>query len=269
MIVLGALLLSSCSKSLDLDVVESACKNISIVTEDYEFVEDGICGSSPNNGTLEVTFTYDNADADCIHDIEPTASFYDGSNNELGLSSISWSNDSILSDGTNASINSTTQTVTYQFCYQFQNLADTANLNYVVLDWHTENELDNESNEIGIRANIPGAILDDPGTYDETVIVTNQTIDFRIWDDAAEDGDIISINVNGVWQIENKFITNAGETVTLNLNSGSNYIVFYAVNEGSSGPNTLSASYDDGVSLQDMEMTMNKGETYNVQVSAP
>jgi hypothetical protein len=269
MMLLGAALFSSCSKKLELDVIESACKDIAIVTEDYEFVDDGVCGNSPENGTLEVTFTYDNADEECIHDIEPTASFYDGSNNELGLSSISWSNDSILSSGTNASINSTTQTVTYQFCYQFQNLADTANLNYVVLDWHTENELDNESNEIGIRANIPGAILSDPGTYDETVNVINQTIDFRIWDDAAEDGDIISVNVNGVWQIENKFITNVGETITLNLNSGSNYIVFYAVSEGDSGPNTLSTSYNDGLTLHTIEMTMNKGETYNVQITAP
>lgn len=244
---------------MELEIVETACADFFISEPAYAFV-DPLCGDSPDYQGLNVSFVFD-GEQDCINDVETSSQFFDRNGNEL--TAIRPESDSLLADGPFVSING--NLVTFHYCYRFENLSDTADLNYIQLNFHTENDVDNESNRIGIRANIPGATINTPTEFEETINV-EKNAQFRVWDDAAEDGDIISINVNGTWVIENLMITNAGEFVSLPLNLGSNFVLFYAVNEGSDPPNTLQASFNDGLTTEEFDLSMDLGESKAVRV---
>ena len=255
------LVISSCTKKLEIDVVESRCKNFRISNGFYRFV-DSDCGPDPEFKSLEITFDY-NGDRECLHDIEAEAFFYNINGSLIsGVRAVV--TDSLESDGPYVTLNG--NKATFHYCYQFTNINDTADLSYIQVNFHTENELDAESNEISVRANLGSVNM--PDNFDDEINVFRDNITFRIWDDAQEDGDIISINFNGTWIIENRLITNAGEFIDLQLQPGTNWILFYAVNQGSSGPNTLKTSYDDGFSVvpPTFDFSMLQGETRAVKI---
>lgn len=61
-----------------------------------------------------------------------------------------------------------------------------------------------------------------------------------IKDNGREDGDIISINLNGEWIIKSLMVTNSEIELGLNLRKGNNYLIMYAENQGKIPPNTAS-----------------------------
>lgn len=71
----------------------------------------------------------------------------------------------------------------------------------------------------------------------QDVTVDSRNVRMKIWDHGSEDGDIVSIHLNGA-QVGAGKITKAGGIINLNLVSGENKLVVKAHNEGSSSPNT-------------------------------
>lgn len=67
-----------------------------------------------------------------------------------------------------------------------------------------------------------------------------------IWDDAVEDGDTISISINGNWVAKNFPVKKAPQFLTVTLNPGPNTILFEANNLGSIPPNTSVLEIIDG-----------------------
>lgn len=61
---------------------------------------------------------------------------------------------------------------------------------------------------------------------------------FAIWDDALQDGDSISLSINGKWILQNKLVTNTPQFFKVTVQPGVNNIVFVANNLGSIPPNT-------------------------------
>lgn len=59
-----------------------------------------------------------------------------------------------------------------------------------------------------------------------------------IWDDAVEDGDSISLNINGTWVVQGLPVLKRPQFIVVQLNAGVNKIVFIADNQGSIIPNT-------------------------------
>src|SRR5206468_667864 len=104
---------------------------------------------------------------------------------------------------------------------------------HLYLKLHTENELGAESNDVELRANGLCSTVD-PSTYTvkSTVNVTSNKVNITFRDYASEDGDIISVYLNGKWVLENYTLTNAGKTFTFDILSGNNYLVIYANNQG-------------------------------------
>lgn len=96
------------------------------------------------------------------------------------------------------------------------------------------------------KANSPKRIEPKRTKVDHELIVRNQKVKVRVFDNNASDGDMISVYINGELVLEEYVVDKAGHTLEVNLQEGDNYIAIYALNEGRIPPNTASLSVDDG-----------------------
>ena len=263
LVVISVAIFSCQKKDLEIDVVETKCDGFAIRNPTYEFVEEQ-CGDGNNGKTFQVSFDFD-GDEDCLHLIDADVTFHDIDGNELN--NVVHGPEAIPVDSSSVTVSG--DEVTFTYCYHFTSLLSEDDLNYIQMTFHTENEQQDESNNIGVRINIPGAQVREPSASDikEIIEVDSKQIQLFIFDDAAQDGDIISINVNQEWVFENKMITNDGEFVTLELEPGNdNFIMFYAVNEGDSSPNTLAGRIEDDGEPIEFDVTMNTGEVVYFEI---
>ena len=79
------------------------------------------------------------------------------------------------------------------------------------------------------------------------IVVYSKDIRIRLWDINQEDGDIVSVNLNGEWVVANYMLTNEGEYFNFKLDGQVNYLVLHAHNLGEIPPNTAGISVSDGV----------------------
>ncbi len=63
-------------------------------------------------------------------------------------------------------------------------------------------------------------------------------VPIKIWDDLEEDGDIISLSLNGEWVLRNYKVRKESLEIELNLDRSENYLLMYAENLGEIAPNT-------------------------------
>ncbi len=82
--------------------------------------------------------------------------------------------------------------------------------------------------------------------------VKAKQIVIKIYDHKKVDGDIVSLNYNGVWILKNYQLTGTPYEIPLEINSKieKNYLLLYAENLGEKPPNTLAIWIDDGVEKQ-------------------
>ncbi len=78
------------------------------------------------------------------------------------------------------------------------------------------------------------------------IVSTSQYITLAIWDDAIEDGDSISININGKWIAQGFPVLKKPQFIKVSLQPGANTITFIADNLGSIIPNTSVIEIIDG-----------------------
>ena len=87
----------------------------------------------------------------------------------------------------------------------------------------------------------PRRQLDDVDQQLADIVVREARTILQVWDHQSEDGDIVSIAVNGVVVRSRLMIRNARERIPITLNPyGENIIEIFAHNEGRSSPNTAS-----------------------------
>ena len=79
-----------------------------------------------------------------------------------------------------------------------------------------------------------------------SIIATTQQITLALWDDAVEDGDSVSININGKWIVRGFPVKKNPQFITVTLQPGPNTITFVADNLGSIPPNTSVLEIIDG-----------------------
>lgn len=75
---------------------------------------------------------------------------------------------------------------------------------------------------------------------------TTKEIILAIWDDALEDGDSVSVNINGNWIVQGFAVRKKPQFISVKIESGKNKIVFIAENLGSVSPNTSVLEIIDG-----------------------
>ena len=250
-------------KDLDLEVIETACQDFFIQDAQYQFDLTPSCGDEEIN----ISFNY-TGDEECVHLVELAPVFYDINGAEIADFDVASleivKDDLVISNGK----------ISLEYCLSYPNESAKSDLNYIQFDVHTENEQANESNTIGLRANLPGKSVKQPNNsdFEKEFVVNKLNLKINVFDDAAEDGDIISINANNEWLIENKMIFKAGETLLFTIEAKeNNFLLLYAVNEGSSSPNTLAGTIDDGVTIQSFNLNLKTGEQvyFKVKYVAP
>ncbi len=80
--------------------------------------------------------------------------------------------------------------------------------------------------------------------HEQKIKVDHTQVEFLIFDHKEQDGDVLSLNFNGDWVLENYALTTKPFPLKLSLNnSGKNFLILHAVNTGSRPPNTVAVSY--------------------------
>lgn len=116
-----------------------------------------------------------------------------------------------------------------------------------------------------------------PDTYDGrdvnvigTIYVDSKNVTFYVWDSGALiDGDIISLIVNGKTVIDEYTLTGTEYSIDVDLkNTGYNYVLLWAHNEGTSPPNTCALDIEDDTDRQSLVMSsdLSTNGAYNIYV---
>ena len=93
-----------------------------------------------------------------------------------------------------------------------------------------------------------------------SIVATAKQLELAIWDDAVEDGDSISININGKW-IEKGFpVKKKPQFISITLQPGPNAITFVGDNLGSIPPNTSVLEIIDGKKRKSFMLATVPGE---------
>lgn len=102
---------------------------------------------------------------------------------------------------------------------------------------------------------VPVAVLEDGKVVDNAwvhvtvqpqlsdIVVNRSPSTLRLWDHSAQDGDIITVTLNGAPVASGLSLTNAGTTVPVEYRRGRNVLIVRAHNEGSSSPNTAALGF--------------------------
>jgi hypothetical protein len=99
--------------------------------------------------------------------------------------------------------------------------------------------------EIRTGPNTPPELLRHTKLVDD-VHTGSQEVTLAIWDDALEDGDSISLNINGEWLVKGFAVKKKPQFLKVQLLPGQNNIIFVADNLGAIAPNTSILEIIDG-----------------------
>jgi len=89
------------------------------------------------------------------------------------------------------------------------------------------------------------------------IVSKSATVTLALWDDAVEDGDSISLRINGKWVAQGFPVKKSPQFLQVTLNPGPNTITFVADNLGSIPPNTSVLEIIDG----------KKRKSFNIETS--
>ena len=105
--------------------------------------------------------------------------------------------------------------------------------------------IDHLSSTAGTLTILPTKLKDREVTVaNKSIKVDSNKVSFKLYDHMIEDGDVVSINFNGDWVLENHEITAKPYELKVQLNpEGKNYIILHAENVGRRPPNTMAVSY--------------------------
>jgi hypothetical protein len=121
---------------------------------------------------------------------------------------------------------------------------------------------------------LPDSIEEIPIKYQKTVEVKNRQVSIYPYDNEKEDGDIVSININGVWVRDHyelkkkKDPPSNASLIRCSLNPGKyNYLISKAWNKGTIGVNTLTILIDDGSgSPQEVQINSDVGLSGGIRI---
>ncbi|CAM3458716.1 hypothetical protein FLLO111716_11820 [Flavobacterium longum] len=99
-----------------------------------------------------------------------------------------------------------------------------------------------------------------------TVYLRADKVDLTIWDGGKEDGDKVSIVINGKPFLENYTVTNAKKTMSITLDRPVTMVKIEAIGEGAAAPNTSRLSFAVADQSIDLTTDLKEGDTTTVQI---
>lgn len=115
---------------------------------------------------------------------------------------------------------------------------------------------------------IPKKLKDREIVTSSRIIKVDTTVfEIKLYDHKIQDGDIVSINFNGDWILENHSLEGAPTTIKVKMNlEGKNYLLLHAINEGRNPPNTMALSYDYQGEKQTITLSSNLAESEMIEI---
>ena len=102
----------------------------------------------------------------------------------------------------------------------------------------------------------------------KNMVVEGESITIEVYDHQLADGDIISLNYNGHWILENFQLRRRARKMTLPLKpTNDNYLILHAVNLGNKPPNTATLSYIYKGEKKRIVMESNMNESEMIQIN--
>lgn len=119
-----------------------------------------------------------------------------------------------------------------------------------------------------IVANAPMVLIDRNVVVRQQNIVVDKTeFTLQFFDHKEQDGDIISINLNGKWIIENQELKNRPLHVEIKINPQvENYIILHAENLGKVPPNTCAITYYYNGKRKQVVLNSNMNESEMIRI---
>lgn len=234
----------SCKKELDLAIQDQECADFRIFNAQGSFQQPNAPGNISGN-RININFQYDGVER-CLATIHRTVTFTRCNGQEVTATVI----DPEIVSVTDPSVSVGNPNVSFKIDFEMASAAEYNDICSVSIDFFTQNENEEDSNFLTVILPFPGKALPPPTNFNDTFTVRTLNLQVTLRDDAAEDGDIITIIVNGQVVANNVEIFNFPQTFNFTIDPTiANSITFYAVNEGSSSPNTVTGEINDGVTF--------------------
>lgn len=101
----------------------------------------------------------------------------------------------------------------------------------------------------------------------EAFEIKGNEVKIQFWDDSQEDGDIISLNLNGEWILKNYVVKKAKGEIILDLLEGDNYLILHAENLGAIAPNTAAlAIIEDEREIKSIVLNSDMGKSEAIKI---
>ena len=130
--------------------------------------------------------------------------------------------------------------------------------------------LRDKDKDIGFRDYSPTGVNAKPLKENEkllgSIVSVSQQLTLAVWDDAVEDGDSISISINGKQFVKGFPVKKNPQFLTISLKPGPNSITFMADNLGSIPPNTAVLEIIDGKKRRSFMLETTIGENNLIKI---
>ncbi len=257
-------LLNSCTgKKTVLEAEQIGCDKLKIQEPRYDLLSNTCDGGTSLTMDISVSIS---GSPECVYKLKNFPKFYGDESNLLSI------NPTYPAEMLKPEFVIQNGRLSFTFDVEFSNVSEAELFNYMILKFHTEDETGAPSDTMNLRINMPCTVVDSSSynRSNQTVDISQSDNQFEIilWDDAAEDGDIVSVYINEEWIIDNHSLVNDSTFFyfsTNKLNAGKNDLVLFAVNEGSVGPNTVSMSINGTeVNIPSFESGLQTGEAVQI-----
>ncbi len=107
----------------------------------------------------------------------------------------------------------------------------------------------------------PKVVGDREVKISKKIVVTSEKLRIKVWDINQQDGDTVSVNLNGKWVINRHYLTNEGTFFEVEIEGPQNFLILHAHNLGEIPPNTA------GIAVYDRKGKQTAVLRSNMQVS--
>lgn len=117
-------------------------------------------------------------------------------------------------------------------------------------------------------ASIPTTVDGRAVSVTKKITVKKSEVVVKVWDHEVVDGDIVSLNLNGKWILQNYTLEKAPKEILVKLQPGTNYLVLHAHNLGKYSPNTAAVTVFDGTKENTiiLKSTLNASGTVQIDL---